>query len=419
MFVPAPILLLLAGGEVGSKLIVIHSLLIVGRLGLMYYNVKPVFFLILYIGSFVTPYFSYFFRGYQISMWDSFNSLNYVTEALKILYIFLISLLLFSAKRIRNYIPMMKRVDYVSSGTVFYILCFTAFILIVFGLNGESLLSGRNYSNIQYNRSALFEYSLIFILLAILFSGLKSTRVSLVLILGLIMLVKDFIYGGRIASVMLVLIFFSVLYDGRIKESIILTILFISFVALEFIGYLRSNTVEVVRHGIQWSDFISTLFSGQGPKVIISTQGDLAHSTARIMGMIDNGVLSISDRIGSLFYNIVSILLPGKELELANLSAYKQETYGSGGGVLLPASFYAWFSYPGVIFSGYLVSRIMEKYITTTSRYWSVYLILALSTFPRWFSYSTIVLFKLCIYGVVIFTIIHIFKRNKKFENSH
>jgi hypothetical protein len=214
---------------------------------------------------------------------------------------------------------------------------------------------------------------------------------------------------------MLCLLIYLINFEYRVSNFKIFILIIVFIFVLNLVSLVRSNPLQFLQNGFDLELFYDFLFNGNKNKIIISTEGDLAHSSARILGMIENNIISTTDRLKSLFYNIISIFTPGIELsELSNMSSYKKDVYGTGGGVLFPVSFYIWLSYPGVILSGFIVSKMIKLFIETNSNRSIIYLLLVFSAFPRWFSYSTIVMFKFCVYGMLVFILFNSFKRIKQ-----
>lgn len=398
----------------GSKILVVYSLLILLRLILFYQKVAPVVILLIFISSYVGPYFSHFFQGYDVSMWQSFNNSYYLSKAILIFSFFLYSILIFTKKN-KDYVAIAKRLNVRPSTKIFYSSILIAFLLVQFGLSGETLLSGLDYGVIEYQRSALFEYSIFFFLISYTYSNKKKIQLYILFSFISVLILKDFIFGGRITSLMLCLLIYLINFEYRVSNFKIFILIIVFIFVLNLVSLVRSNPLQFLQNGFDLELFYDFLFNGNKNKIIISTEGDLAHSSARIIGMIENNIISTTDRLKSLFYNIISIFTPGIELsELSNMSSYKKDVYGTGGGVLFPVSFYIWLSYPGVILSGFIVSKMIKLFIETNSNRSIIYLLLVFSVFPRWFSYSTIVMFKLCVYGMLVFILFNSFKRIKQ-----
>ncbi|MBW8327115.1 MAG: hypothetical protein K0M50_20290 [Prolixibacteraceae bacterium] len=147
----------------------------------------------------------------------------------------------------------------------------------------------------------------------------------------------------------------------------------------------------------------------------MTNQGDVAHASARMIGLIDIGILDFENRISSLFYYIISIFTKGYTFsDLGSLALYKKEIYQSGGGGLMPVYFFVWLSYWGVILAGYIVSKIVNIFITSNNSYLLLYAALVISTYPRWLAYDPITMFKLCGYIFPIYFIFKIFNVKSK-----
>ena len=137
-----------------------------------------------------------------------------------------------------------------------------------------------------------------------------------------------------------------------------------------------------------------------------------------MFGLIENGYLPFPTRLFSFLLNIFSSILPPFLLpDFSNLSIYKQDIYNSGGGGLISTYFFVWFGYIGPVIASLILSYFIKKFYTTGNRYILIYSICIFITFPRWFAYNPIHLFKFCIYAVILYWIVNKFIDTRHNEN--
>jgi hypothetical protein len=160
------------------------------------------------------------------------------------------------------------------------------------------------------------------------------------------------------------------------------------------IDAIRSNPVDFISgYYLQYFDPRNFLFSDNNLTYLASNQGDVIQSSGRILGLIQNNILSFSDRLLSFFSYILSPIIPSKLLpEYSNLASYKQDLYRSGGGGLIGVYFYTWLGLVGPIISGIFIGYFIKSFYSKNSIYYKLYGLCILITFPRWYAYNPIFL---------------------------
>jgi len=413
------VILMISHFSFSSKILVFYSVILSLRLIFIFKKSPPVIILLIFISLYISPFFSHFFQGYEVSVWKSFNNSYYLNQVLSIFSIFICSIFVFT-KKCTHYTPIIKRLNITPSNSIFYASIIIGFFLAHFGLKGESLLSGLNYALIDKQRSPLFEYTLIFFLTAFIHSKRNKTQYLFLFALSLFVILKDFLYGGRVTSLMLILLIYLINYEYRIKTKYLFVFMILALFLLSLISFIRSAPLIFLEGKYDFNLFYEYYFSVNQNTTLNSNEGDVAHSSARILGMIETNIITTMDRFKSFLYFAISVFTPGISIsELSNLAAYKKDMYQGGGGLLFPISFYTWMSYPGVILSGFFVSRMIKSFIETKRNALIVYLLLFFSTFPRWFSYSPIIVFKLCFYGLLVYVFFNSLKKMKKVEHCN
>jgi hypothetical protein len=158
--------------------------------------------------------------------------------------------------------------------------------------------------------------------------------------------------------------------------------------------FLQSSFSELV---------ISPFELGDGEEKYISHQGDVVHSSSRLINFRDH-LLESSVIAKSALSFVGSIVVPYKYLPPeANIAAYQKDVYPAGGGGNLFAYFYFWFGYFGVLIIGCYIGLLIRNFHKNINSIWAPYFFIVFTTFTRWFSYSPINLFKMGVYALIIY----------------
>lgn len=280
-------------------------------------------------------------------------------------------------------------------------------VLMIKGKTGETILESGGYGKNNKVVSSIYGYSIIFISVAMLYSASKFRKV-VTLSVAAAYILKDLIYGGRIDSVMLILMLYMIYFRYVLSKKQITLILIFGFIFNEAFGAVRgailqrSFTDALVDKITNFS-----LSSGNSREVY--------YASMRMFYMIKVGALDAADRISSFFYFLLSSVVPYSQLPpLASLVSYKSNYYHTGGGGLMPVFVYVWGGIPGVILSALFISRIFTSYIKKNQQgFGLMYTMLVIATIPRWYAYYPIQLIKMCVYGALFFTFTEMIRENR------
>lgn len=348
---------------------------------------------------------NYFFRGYHISAYRQCESIATIYETSLIVCLFFIVLFVFSEMKQST---IWSHVFKTKKNFTIYVICIISIILItVFALTGSSIFEAGGYSESLASResSYLNEYAIIFIVIAYVTSE-NDKQIRLLIVISLLYCVKNLMFGGRIQTLMVCLFFILAKYQYMYSFKKILIALAIGYLFLDVVGHLRANPDSL------FESFKSTTVHLD---YIPSNQGNVFYASMRIVYMINNEILSLETRLVSFGYFILSIVVPYSQLPAeANLSSYLSGIWGTGGGGLAPAYFYAFLSYPGVILLGFLIAKIcniVSKVYVNPMHY--LYSVLVILTVPRWFAYYPVQLIKLCFIGCVLYWMLDLFLSKK------
>lgn len=370
------------------------------------YNKIPFFILFVFFLKYTTIPYYYFVEGYQISAWQDYMSernLNFISILLCIFY-FGISLTfrswetvdIFNIKKFKN-----------TNTPLFYISLTLGALCSVFGLTGDTIVSV-GYGSGGFEKSSIFEYTLIFLTISCFLSDEKKTLQNILLVIFVVFYaVKSFLYGGRVEVIQAGLIYLyikkNLFISHRLPKLLILMVL--GYGLIELVGAIRSNPILVLK--VINLDFSALHFSGQdNGRVLINNASDVTQASARILGMIEFGEISDIYRLLSFLSYILSLpafLISKDFASYQNLASYKQDIYRSGGGGLIIAYFYTWLGFLGPLVAGLWIGHMSSWLYQIKSRSKFIYALLVLTTFPRWYAYGPILLVKFCVFGVVFF----------------
>jgi hypothetical protein len=358
----------------------------------------------------------------HLGMHLDFDYEKYYIKTFIILAIFWASFSMMLPK-LKNAIVIKDSIKFINQPFVFYFSFTIQVLIFLFGRTGNSIFQSGGYGSSDSTVSnlggtAIFEYFLIFYPLSFVFSGNNKLKINMLLILSLIYCIKAISFGGRVEALQCMLIIFLLHFDNA-TTSLRKIFIYSSFPILFFIifGYIRAapnasfnEIITMLKDNINLAGYS-----------FFGNQIDVFYSSTRLYGLIDMGIINYIDRLQILFYNFLAIVTPYSLLPTkANMALFLQDQYTAGGGGLLPIFFYVYISYFGVIIIGLILGlfiRKLVKKISNCSNYFLIYMTMLMSTYPRWFAYSSNVIYKFCFYSVILFfitnSILYFFNKNK------
>ncbi|WP_318435581.1 hypothetical protein [Photobacterium leiognathi] len=286
-----------------------------------------------------------------------------------------------------------------------------AIFFSIYGLSGSTILYS-SYGSGEINKSPMFEYSIIFFLIAMMMSNQEKKKKLIILLFLLFFSIKSFLYGGRIEVIQIALVYAYVERNLLLKENVfkIFIVLGMSFLIFKFVGELRTNP-EMVRKIISL-DFSDDIHYTNNNKILSTNASDVTQATTRMIGMVDDGEITLSYSIKSFFSYIFNLpLILNTELSsYQNLAAYKKNIYNSGGGGLIVGYFYVWMGIIGPIFIGLFIGCITRWLYQMNNIYLNIYSLFVMVSFPRWFAYGPVILVKFCLVGVIYVFIFNVIR---------
>lgn len=362
----------------------------------------------------------FYLTDIDLSFWSAFQAKDIVNEVIIYNTLFITAL--------GNSIPYNVNkekiflYDYsLKNRFIFFSFFCVCSIIILFGISGESLLTGGAYGSAE--KSSFNEYFIMFFLMLIL--SLPKNNLFYKYLMGFLVLLytsKNLLYGGRIEVLQLFLLIFYIYYvfNKNIKHSWFYIFVFIAFYVNEVTSAVRTNPLDFFA-GNYWNYLNPITFfkTDNDLHYLASNQGDVLQSSARILGLIKIDLLSLWERFFSFLTYIFSPFVPSSFFpDYANLASYKQDMYRSGGGGLISTYFFAWLGYLGPVLIGLFIGYFIRCFYTKESIYYKIYGATLLITFPRWYAYNPIFIVKFCLYSVFIFFMVSVFIKFLKFKND-
>lgn len=359
------------------------------------YNSFEIKVLIIFIIQYLIYFLEYFIFGNQLSIYLTYNNFEFIYFAGMLTFLFTSIFFLCLDNENKNPLKIIKN----KSVILFYL---NLLLLAYFLLTG---VSGKIGDYTQLKLSSKIEYSTIFYLLLNYYSDEK--KINIINILYIIFAGYLFLIGTRVPAIQIVFTIlictnFKLIYKKFSKKtfvnffkenkSIILILLGIVFMKLiEKIRSTEGNILERVQNVLRYSS----------EKLIINNEADVIYSTAAILGMIKNQILTL-DKTFQTWIGIFSnlLFLPFYE-NMVNIPKLVKSNTPIGGGGLISGYLYYLGREPLVIIMAILLGRLISNMYTTRNEYIKVYALLVVTTVFRWYPYGTSSLYKFSIYGVI------------------
>lgn len=370
-----------------------------------YFNFVPVsVFLIFALPYLYVPKF-FFVDGLGISFWTAYQSAASINKVAILSLVFFFFFQMFLGCSGGDLGAKKKYIGIFRNGSISIVMIFVLLFVLAFGLRGETILSEVAYGVETANKSTLHEYFIAAFLVALFFvSPEKRFLHKLIFSIFMIYTLKSFIYGGRIEVMMMSLLVCYVYLNFFVgKKFYLYCAMFFGYVAVTFVGNVRSNpSVLFSPELITLHHFLSATPSGLG--YISSQFGDVYHSSVRVIGLAEDGFISWIERLQSFLLVTFGMFIPSSLMPAVyNLPSYYQRSIGSGGGGLIYAHAYVWLGVLGPAFFGAFIGFLLNLFRRYNNYYINIYALMMMVTFPRWFAYYPVVLFKMCFLVVLVF----------------
>ncbi len=377
-----------------------------------YRQFKPFAFFIFFALTYTIPPHLHFYDEQYILTFGSFDfsDMYYYRNMFILLSIFW-SAFTIVLPRIKNPIVLSNFLQIKNNAFIFYSTLAVFALIIFLGRTGQGIAESGGYAQGGVTNAggmSLYEYGGLLYLIAFTFSGLKKSRIIILLLLGGLFCVNSLIYGIRGNTLFMMLLMF-ILHLDKLKISFFKWVLMSLPLIFAFIafGVFRQSTKEGL-------DLINSNLVGFNEKYLVNptffaNQVDVFYASTRLFGMCDIGEFTPEKRVQIFIYNILAFVVPYSKLpEIANIVLFKADEYHSGGGALIIAYFYVFLSYYGVVLIALVLGLIFRRVIKkpeNTPQNLLVYIIIVLSIYITWYGYSSNNIYKFCVYAVIAYSL--------------
>ncbi len=379
------------------------------NLHLVYRVRHNTFFLVFFVFStfYAVSLIPKFFYHLDISIYSSFNETHiyYTTFIAHSIFILVLYTFLPRSLSLKNSVYRLK-LPANTNFLGFFVMFFICVLILVKAQSGQTIFQAEGYSTGESSKSPLYLYFLIFFLLTYYYSTRSGVQLWLIVLLAITYSIKSVLYGSRTEVMQLgILSFYLLKIDNKIRISnftLFIGLIFLYYLNLVFAN-IRDNPFGILQG--QYAEILNPLkFIDNTRGIVISNEGDVFQSSARMVGMVKYGYIDLLSRSISFFGFLLSILVPVSYLPAeASLITYKQDVFVSGGGGLITAYFYCWFGFLGPALAALVVIWIaklsLKRHLALTGK---LYLLMVFSTFLQWFAYNPLILFKLCFWVIPI-----------------
>nr|WP_140173833.1 O-antigen polysaccharide polymerase Wzy [Vibrio parahaemolyticus] len=298
--------------------------------------------------------------------------------------------------------------DVRKDGLIYYSSYLVLIVMIPLSLIGkDTVLSNGGYGG-NSDSSIFFEYCLIFMIVCWLYSGNNRNKLFLLFGMMLVYLVLPLMFGKRLPFIMVSLLIFNFYFLNRFSNKFIILSLFGMLFILSVLALTRVGSSFDV--GI-----LNLLVNVDDNGVMANNQGGVVVSAASYLGLVEDGYFDWLFRLSSFFGTLVSPFTVGKfnvSEAYINTSAMKYTAIPGNGG-LPGVYFYIWGGW-GLLISLSLAFALAFSAVGK-SRLISIYVLFLLITFPRWYAYNMLIIFKMGFWLIFIISFCDIFyKRRKK-----
>lgn len=276
---------------------------------------------------------------------------------------------------------------------LFYLTILASIFAFIFGIERGELLI---YS---VRISPLFEYSKLILLFAYYYSGnINFRKIIITLIIGAFV-VQDIMYGGRITSMQLIILYAITIWVDKLTVGKILV--------MAVLGITFNSLIAVYRSSFSFADMNLFFIINELVRsyFVFDTATFAYYASATHLATLD--IVSTSFRFNSFleFGRSVFFGSSGLQSDLTAIVA-KKYFFNMGGGVIT-SWFYFWFSWIGVGFIAAFITKLINEFAVSKSDFCKIMLFSIIVNTPRWFLYSPNQLFRGSLFFVTILWILY------------
>lgn len=248
--------------------------------------------------------------------------------------------------------------------------------ILIFGYTRPTIEGGRG------SPSTYYEYSVILFILGFYYCGKSLRTKTLLSFLMALYAAQNFMFGGRITGLQIVICWAFCLYIDKLKIRYIVPLGFAFVVAMMTIGRMRG--------GVSFSidEFKNTIEYAMRNGGALDTAYSSYYTSLTFLQVRDE--LSMLERL-SLFGNWLLSILFGHVIPNSNLAYYTRIYYTHYYGGIIPFFGYFYLGYAGILLFVFLLAKMLRKVSQTDinstglARCITLYIVV---TTPRWYLYS-------------------------------
>lgn len=262
-------------------------------------------------------------------------------------------------------------------------ISFILILILVYGFGRPDVVGERG------TPSQLYEYSLIFFIVGFYFSGNSKLNTSLITIILFLFAIQNFIFGGRVTGIQLIICWFLMLHSYKMNIYKLFPWILVLFILMSSIGSFRAN------FNLSTQSLMIILKDLLIKKFALDTAYSAYYTSLTFLKLeeFDGSII----RLGMFKNFILSMFLGGSRVANSNLASYSRQFYVHYMGGVLPFFFHYYLGWIGVIFSAYIVSKyckMINKLSLSSSGLIKCISIFLVCHVFRWYLYSPSGLFR-------------------------
>jgi len=285
---------------------------------------------------------------------------------------------------------------------------FTIMIILLFAILLFTF-TRPDQAGIRGASSSIYEYSTALFVVLFYFTNNKTQK-KILIILSLLFILQDLLYGGRVTALQIILVLFIYFISEKITIKKALPFILIGIVIFTGIGDKRAS------YNLETSQIENSINN------IIDRKGslDTAYSAFYTSGTFIKTRQAVSDEDRHYLTNqyILSLIMGGGVKD-SNLARYTNNYYPHFGGSVLPIFIYFHFGYLGVILIGVILVFTLNKLFFSKKTNSIIYnaSIYFIASLPRWYLYSISTLIRGIVIIIAICLIFNAINK-RRFKNS-
>jgi hypothetical protein len=292
-----------------------------------------------------------------------------------------------------QYLNLNKKIYRAKNLPIFFFCIFIVLFFTSLMISGKGTAFSSDYRLVTEIRYGFIDYAIIFIFFSYYFSNKKYDNFIILVALGYMLICT--LYGYRLRMSQMGLLVFFLFFEDKVKPWFLALLTVMSFWGLKIVAVFRGLDKSL--------SFDSMLGLKNG--VIVSNQGGVFLNANMYIGLVEDGLISGSERITTFFGYFLAIFYSQSALpDKYNVAKLAENYFSIPGGGLISGYIYLWggllLAIPVGLLIGYLHSCLLRD--AKSSIYFLAYMIVIVATFPRWFAYDPIHFFKMGFYSVVI-----------------